>query len=193
MIYEDYTGEGLTQDLSNYECLHIGYNFINGEGVATIILQDDATSKHYLYTTTSSFFGIYMSDYKPISSSLHMAKATAFCKNVGEARYIYCVDEGKVYACVFSEDELTEVPLTLSGIGSGETTTYVGNQMWQGATSGGDTFDYVLVGTQKGNEYTIYMYETVGGVPEGAPVKTIHGTGTLKTVLYLNSNFNTSD
>lgn len=192
LIYDDYTGEELTQNLSGFDCLHIGYNYVNYDGAATIILHDNATSKRYLYTTTSSFFGIYLGSYKPIDSSLHMAKATAFCTNGISAKYIYCVDDGKLYACLFDEDELTERQLSPQGIGSGETITYVGNQFWNSVFVG-TPFDYLIVGTQKGNEYTIYMYETVGGAPDGDPIKTIHGTGTVKSVRYLCSSFSSSD
>lgn len=193
MTYSDLTGDDLTQNLTDYDCLHIGYNYMSSEGTATAILKNNTTGKRYLYQTESSFGGIYLSSRREISSSLHAATATAYSTNGQTAKYIYCVDGGKLYACIFNNDELSEVELQPQGIGSGETITYVSNQFWEPVLSGGDEFNYLIVGTQKGDQYKLYMYETVGGAPSGDPVKTVSGTGTVRSIRYLNPQFDSND
>lgn len=193
LTYDDFTGEELTQNLETYNCLHMGYNMMNGAGTATAVLEDNATSQRYLCTVGFGWMGSYLSNYWKVNSNLHLSKATAFCTNGNTAKYIYCVDGGKVYACVYSNDELSEVQLTFNGIAEGETITYVGNQYWSGYFSDGTEFDYLLVGTQSGNSYSVYMYNMVGGVPDGAPVKTLHGSGLLKAVRYMSPKFDTYD
>lgn len=193
LTYSDNTGKDITQNQTSSSCLHIGYNQMSGKGTTTTILADNNTGERHLYTTTSSMSGIFLSSYRAIPSTMHLSKATAFSTNGKTAKYIYGVDNGELYACNFGGDELTETPLKPEGIGSGETITYVGNQFWNGSISGGTKFDYLVVGTQKGNEYNVYMYKTIGGVPEGEPVKTIHGTGKLKKVSFLNSKFDATD
>lgn len=193
LTYDDNTGTDITQNLTSSSCLHIGYNQMSGNGTTTTIIEDNTTGVRHLYTTTSGFNGIFLSSYRVIPSTLHLSKATAFSTNGKTAKYIYGVDDGKLYACNFGNDELTETPLSLEGIGSGETITYVGNQFWKGSFSGGEKFDYLVVGTQKGNEYAVYMYKTIGGAPDGAPVKTMRGTGTLKAVRFVGADFDSND
>lgn len=193
MVYENHTGGDLTTGLASFDCLHIGYNIMNGVGTATVILADKATGKRYLYLTKSDFNGIYLLRRVAVDEGLHMAKATSFSTNGWSAKYIYCVDNGAVYACLWDNDKLTEVPISVQGIGTGEQIVYVGNQFWQGNKSAGDPFNYLVVGTQKGNDYAVYMYPLVGGAPQGQPVHTIRGTGRLYTVRYVSSGFDSLD
>lgn len=193
LIYDDNTGEDETTGLVSYDCLHIGYNYMNNAGTVTIILEDKSTGKRYLYLTKSSMNGVYLSKRSEIDAGLHFAKATAFSTNGLSAKYIYCVDAGQIYACIYDNDTLTETTLHFQGIGSGESITYVGNQFWNPDASPGTPFNYLVVGTQKGAGYSIYLYNMVGGAPEGQPVKTIHGTGKLNTVRWISSQFNTND
>ena len=48
----------------------------------------------------------------------------------------------------------------------------------------GSSFDYIVIGIQNGDEYTLSMYKIAGGQPSGKPVHTVTGTGILKKVCY---------
>ena len=48
----------------------------------------------------------------------------------------------------------------------------------------GSSFDYIVIGIQNGDEYTLSMYKIAGGQPSGKPVHTLTGTGILKKVCY---------
>ena len=92
-----------------------------------------------------------------------------------------------------NSDDLGEQQLNLEGIPAGETLNYVSNQFWNSGFVSGNDFDYLVVGTQAGDTYHVYMYEMIGGVPSGEPVKTITGTGSVKSVRFLSSNFSEND
>ena len=115
-----------------------------------------------------------------------MAKATGYSVSGGAAQYIYCVDEGTVYSCNLNNHEYAETPVTFTGLPSNEKITYVSNQYWDnGQPDSPMNFNYLIVGTQSDNEYNVYMYEMLGGLPKGQPVKTMKGEGKLKCVRYL--------
>ena len=49
----------------------------------------------------------------------------------------------------------------------------------------GDTslnFDNIVIGTQKENTYTVYLYNIRGGQPYGEPIDQFSGEGKLKSV-----------
>ncbi len=188
--YEDGSGLDITQNLTDYDCLHIGYNYMNSSGTATVILQNNTTGDRYLYLTESSFGHTYLNNRYLIKPDTHMSRATAYSTNGLTAKYIYCVDGGKLYASIFDNSDLSESEIRLQGINSDETITYVSNPFWNG---GGDTsFNNLIIGTQKDNQYKLYFYNMVGGVPEGAPIKVVSGTGNVKSVRYLNMMIDTS-
>ena len=52
----------------------------------------------------------------------------------------------------------------------------------------GDTslnFDNIVIGTQKENTYTVYLYNIHGGQPYGEPIDQFSGEGKLKSVRYV--------
>lgn len=186
LTYTDLSGEDKTQGLSGWQCLHMGYNLLSSDGVFTTVMEDPS-GQRYVYLTDVSFSSTYLSAILKAGADSHLAKATSFSTNGNQAKYIYCVDGGKLYAVNYSDESLPEIPLTLQGIPSGETINFVTNQYWG---QGSDAFDYLIVGTQQGTTYHLYFYEMNGGAPQGAPVKTMQGTGTVKHVRYLNTNLN---
>ena len=109
------------------------------------------------------------------------------------ASYLYCVDAGHLYAMNFADTDQGEVELMPEGIASDETINFVANQFWNPAFSSGDPFDYLIVGTQKGDAYKLYFYNTNGGAPQGKPVMTMEGKGKVKSVRYVNTDYNVHD
>lgn len=49
--------------------------------------------------------------------------------------------------------------------------------------------NYLVVATESGEGYKLYVYDTlVGGVPDAAPSRTVSGSGSVKAVRYLSLN-----
>ena len=187
LVYSDMTGEEDTQNLTNYECLHCGLNNLSIGRNGLFVLQDNASSKRYLYQVRSRFAGCYLTSRTAFKAGSHLANASYYATNANSASYIYCVDGGKLYAANFMAD-LDEIELKPEGIGSGETINFVANQVWAYAYGATDTFDYLIVGTQSGDSYKLYFYNTNGGAPVGEPVFTMEGKGTVKGVRFLNDS-----
>ena len=142
LLYEDQSGSDVTQNLTGYDCLAAGYNLMNGEATAVFILNNNTTGERYLYQTKTSRILMYLKSRTKIPSNFHLAKASTFSVNGMSAKYIYCVDDNKIYATVFSGDELSEVEVPTE-IPAGETITYVGNQYYYT-----DDFNYLVPTTR---------------------------------------------
>lgn len=184
-------GSEFTTAIMTYDCLHCGYNNLISMPTGVFIMKDNTDSKRYLYLIDGGFMGQYLRSRTPLTG--HMAAATCYSTNGASANYIYCVDGGRLYAANFVESDLPEVELKPQGIPSGETITFITNQFWSGYFSGGIAFDYLIIGTQTGNSYKLYFYETNGGAPIGDPIKTMTGEGNVKCVRFLNTSFDTND
>lgn len=194
LVKDDNSGEELTQNLTDYVCLASGYNKLSSGAMGVFVLRDNTTSARYLYLVDEgSFFGINLNSRKQIPANSHAAKASYYGINGVTASYLYCVDEGHLYAMNFKDDDMGEVELNPEGIGSGETINFVANQFWNPDLSEGDPFNYLIVGTQKGDSYKLYFYSTNGGAPVGKPLTTMEGKGKVKCVRYLNSSYDSSD
>lgn len=193
LLYADLTGMEDTQNLSTFDCLHCGFSSLAGTATGTFILEDKTSGKRYLYLISSSFFGSSLEKRVEIPAGSHAAKATAFSTNSRSASYIYCVDGGKVYALIFNSDDLSEIALKFDGIGEGEQVSYVANQYWSPMLSTGDTFDYLVVATQKSGQYKLHFYNMNGGAPVGSPVLSTEGEGTVRKVRYLNEAYDFND
>ncbi len=185
LLYEDQSGSDVTQNLTDYDCLAAGYNLMNSEGTAVFILNNNKTGERYLYQTETSFIQMYLKSRTKIPSNFHLAKASAFSVNASSAKYVYCVDDNKIYATVFSGDELSEVEVPTE-IPAGEQITYIGNQFYY------KDFNYLVVGTQNGNHYKLYFFNLVGGAPDGKAVLSTEGTGEVKSVKYMHNGFETN-
>lgn len=186
LLKQDGSGRELTQNLTGYECLACGMNNVNSTATGVFILKDASSGQRYLYTTYSTFGVQALVDRVALNPSSHMASATSYSINGMTARYIYCVSDGKLYGCNLNSADYSEVAINPEGIGSDETVTYVSNCYWN--STYGDSrsnFNYFVVGTQKGTDYHLYMYNMVGGLPDGAPVISASGTGSLKAVRFL--------
>lgn len=122
-----------------------------------------------------------------LDPSLHVSKAASVVGNALQATILYALHEGKLYTYNWVSGAESG-PISLPGITNDETLTYVSNQY---LNTGSDKFDYLVVATQKGNEYKIYFYdELVGGVPISPTEKMATGMGKVKCVRYVTSQLN---
>ena len=172
-------------DYSGFSCLTCNINRTAGDQ-CVFVMDDAVAGKRWVYMTFSSMMGQMYTGRVELPATLHVGKASAYAVCYSQAQYVYAIDENKLWAANFSSDSPNDIELSLNGIGAGEELTFVTNQSLFGVA---DDFDYLIVGTQKGNNYKLYMYEMNGGVPQGDPVKTISGEGKVKSVRYLYPSF----
>jgi hypothetical protein len=167
------------QGLTGYSCIACGESKIGSIERMYFLLKDDATGKRYFYFLTNA----RVKSVTELDSKLNMAQANIFSTNGRTATLAYCVNNNKLYS--YNYNTGAEVELPFSGIPANEQITYITDQYW----TGDDPFDYFVIGTQTGNAYKLYFYNMVGGQPSGDPVKTITGTGKVKSMRYVTPQY----
>ena len=92
---------------------------------------------------------------------------TAFVEKYGNKVYAYDTKTGD------------ETALTFAGVPASENISYISCN-YPGSTKK----MYLILGTQNGQNYTLRFYPMLGGKPDGEPIYTVSGTGTVKSVRY---------
>ena len=179
--------DGTKLQLADYNCVGAGGNKNSGN---TLFILENTDKARVVYELTRN--GILNATYA-IDASKHIAKSRFVRVNALQGSYMYGVDENKLYGYDWTSGN--EVEMNLQGIGSGETITYVSNQYLNPSPDSSDSekLDYLAVGTQSGNQYHIYFYKMVGGIPDGESVLKASGTGTLHSVRFITPKFSSSD
>ena len=123
------------------------------------------------------------------AGNTNFARATTYAVCASNTPMIYYVTDGVLYA--YSLTNNIEVPVSVPGLQAGETVYYVANKYWR--PYGGDyTKDYLVIGTTGGNnDYTLRLFNMVGGVPQGnsLPEYQFSGNGKVVDLQYIASTF----
>lgn len=174
-------------NLTDYKCISAGYTYINYATKLYFLFEETSTGNKIFYRMKGDWSGIRPENKITLNSNLHFTKATYRSYNGRWASLAYCVDNGKLYAYELeAENGDQESEINPEGIPVGEEITYVENIYWaQNNQQYGTDFSYLVVGTQKDNTYTLYMYNMLGGRPNGMPIRTVSGTGKLKRAVFL--------
>lgn len=176
------------------ECLSCGSLLAMNN--AYFILQD-ADGKRYLHevSMTGTDGKFLATKHLELASDSKVANATEFAFNELTASYMYFVYNNQVYIYNMTTYTEEDTPLTLEGISSDETITYLSYQ-WQSFENDKDyNFTHLIVGTQKGDAYRLYMYDLEIGRPTKL-VKTISGNGQMRMCVYtsaVDQNYSTGD
>ena len=182
-----FSTEGLT-------CLSCGSNLAVNN--AYFILES-ADGKRYLHEVSMSGTDGYFkaTRHMELEPGSKLANATEFAVNELTASYMYFVYNNQVYVYNLTNYTEEDTPLTLEGIPSDETITYLSYQ-WQNFNGDADyNFTHLVVGTQKGDAYRLYMYDLEIGRPSKL-VRKIEGNGNMKMCTYTTSvdfNYNRGD
>ena len=118
-----------------------------------------------------------------------MTNANLFACSKQAAELIYFVSDNKIYT--YKSYSQTEDELTIEGLPQDEEITYIDNIFT--SNSGDANFDYLIVGTYKDGNYSVYMYNTMGGIPVGGPQKTVKGKGKIAKIQYMNIGINNDE
>ncbi len=161
------------------KCIASGINRMNRMGeTAWFLAQEKGTGKRFLHIIDSR--NAKQIEVRELNPELHISKASHVAGCGRSAAYIYAVDGGKLYAYAWETDNEVEIPL----YGVTEPINFVTNQ-WL-ALSFGDTprnYDNLIVGTQNGNNYTLYFFDKLtGGIPTEVAYRTITGTGNIQSI-----------
>ena len=123
------------------------------------------------------------------AGNTNFARATTYAVCASNTPMIYYVTDGVLYAYSFTNN--IEVTVSVPGLQAGETVYYVANKYWR--PYGGDyTKDYLVIGTTGGNnDYTLRLFNMVGGVPQGnsLPEYQFSGNGKVVDLQYIASTF----
>lgn len=167
--------------LDNLTCLKCGYNA--GTHTTFFIMEDCGSGTRYLYLISYDSGEKEMTVNRRNTLSSHLSKATVLSYNHLEATLLYCVDDNHIYAYNYETGEYTELHFDM--LPTGEAVTFMQNLYDNDGSS------LLAVGTQKSNDYKIYLYHTLGGQPDGAPVHTVCGKGRLCGLRYISSDSTT--
>lgn len=164
------------------ECITCGSIWSVTPNLGYFLLKDKQ-GKKYLYEFNQSVARTI--DRIELDPSSKMANATSYATNIKTASYFYFTYNNKIYTYNVTERKEADTPIDLPGIGSDETITYLSYQ-WLECTPDKDlyNFTHLMVGTQKGDTYKVYMYDIVAGFPRNL-VRVIEGNGKFKSIVYV--------
>ncbi len=167
---------------TGYDCITSGNCGAGGNNLSFFLLKDASGNRLFYFVNVTSS-NVSVTDVRPVEAGTHLANANLFAVNCRQATLLYCVDNNKVYAYDLAGNN-AERALTFQGLPDNEQITYIANRYYDDDNG----FDYLMVGTQSGDTYKVYMYNMVGGEPSGKPALVITGTGKLRKVDYANPN-----
>lgn len=141
----------------------------------------------YYYPGYNDEFIKGVTDNNPIESvteitGMKMNEATCFAANETSAKAVYYSVDDELY--IYTPDNNQEAEVNLNGFPTGEEITFIYHYYWYCDSLEENILDLLAVGTQVGDNYSIYMYELVGSTPVGEPVKTVKGHGKLKRIQF---------
>lgn len=171
---------GFTATNTNYDCITCGLNTTAGEKIY-FLLQDRSTGKKYMFYIDCSMWVPMLVNVEEVDSSSHLANGNAFAACQTQATLAYVAHNNKLYAYDLGGTQ-TEREISIPGLPTGENITYLSNRTYPGA----DGFNYLIIGTQSGDTYHVYMYNMIAGEPVGTPQLTFSGTGRLHSIDYVN-------
>lgn len=116
-----------------------------------------------------------IAEVRRLEDTQNLAQASVIAGKGLRGSFIYSVGDNQLYR--YSITENVETVLSVTSLPSG-TITYMSNLFYERA------FDYLVIGVQNGDKYTVAMYEMQGGQPFGEPKHTFEGTGSLKKICY---------
>lgn len=168
------------------ECLMCGLSQTDAKGY---FLLEDAGGQRYIYEMEAPVIGAFAPSPRTIGrqeipADSKLASATAFAVNARTTNLLYFISDNQLYTYNLSNYTENPTPVTLSGIGAGEAITYLSYQ-WQDYTNDVENnFVHLVVGTQNGDNYKLYMYDIEAGIPRTL-VRSFGGKGKVKMCVYM--------
>lgn len=194
ILWNNYNGTAYVINDLNYATSNLNYNCLfmgSFKGVVYGLFRDKSNSdKLYLYrlTTSSSSRPPVVNKVTEIDANSKLHTATLFASNQFSAEIIYFVSNNKLY--YYDAVNNAEYEINAQGLPANETITFIANRKYN---IDFPDFDYFTVATYNSGTYKVFMYNMVGGLPNGAPVRTRSGSGKVKETHYLGTYFDYYD
>lgn len=165
------------------KCIFIGHNFTSslGEFIYSIIEKANGSRVLYSMKPASGSYNTLVTSAITLPESLNINKATEITSNKNNARMLYYIANNKVYA--YNIDNGIETDITPVSIGSNETLNYIQHKFWSGNVT--TAFNHLFIGSNIGNNYTVRMYNLLGGAIDGGVIKSFTGTGKIREMQYV--------
>lgn len=131
---------------------------------------------------------------RTIPSTFKFNTAQVYATNKGAStQMLYGGVGDKFY--IYNTGNDTETLVSPTGMGGGETITMITHK--PGIQNPADNSDapangYMIIATHKDGNYKVYVYNVVGGAPDGAPVKTYSGAGKVVDMQFAGGTFSYS-
>lgn len=156
-------------------------------GVVNFFLLKDASGKKWLYRLGTDDLGIpQIAETLELASDSKFANATHYATNELSATFVYYVYDNKLYVFNLDGNVEDDKEIPLAGIPSDEPITYLSYQYMNSTIDSEYNFTHLVVGTQKGNTYKVYMYDISAGFPQSL-ARSFSGEGRLVSVNYISS------
>ncbi len=150
------------------------------------ILQDKTEpSERYLYRLIQTATNP-ITDIRQIPAASEFNTAQVYGNNKGTSTQMLYGGVGDRFY-IYNTGSDTETQVSPTGMGSGETITMITHKPGiQNPVDGSapPVNGYMLIATHKDGGYKVYVYDMVGGIPDGNPVKTYTGTGKVVDMQY---------
>ncbi|MCF0172265.1 MAG: hypothetical protein HUJ91_00775 [Bacteroidales bacterium] len=189
--YNGYAHDFLSAEANDIpgECLMLSnyYNSVNGE-YAYLLMKENGNIVLYVFDTgKTQKYNAPLVKKHVFDASSKIYSASSYTANRGAVRFLYYTVGDKLYS--FDIETLTEKDITPAGV-SGENFVYVSHRKWSYASDAGNTFEYLVLASQKGDNYTVRMYGLLGGTPDGSAKIEFSGTGKFADIEYLSPKMN---
>ena len=167
-----YTGNDIVRE--NTEAIATGWNYLAGTNTVWYLLEDQ-TGQRYLAFVDK---GYNITKVQRLELTSHLNRGQVVAGNGKTSLSIYVVDDNIIYR--YNIEDGSESQVKPEGLSVDGSITFLSNIFY-----GSSTFDYIVIGVQNDNDYTLYAYNMIGGLPYGTPVHKTSGKGILKEVRYV--------
>lgn len=169
-------------DTKGMECLACGSSLTTDPVYGYCILKEKSSNARYMLV--ANLTDNIAEELRPLPADSKMAKATRYAVNAKTANVLYFVYDNQLYGYNLTDYTEADTPYSLEGIGGDETITYLSYQWMEARNDEEYNFTHLIVGTQKGDTYKLYMYNITAGEPRKL-VRTVTGEGQLKMTMYM--------
>lgn len=155
------------------------------------ILEDKTTpSDRYIYRMIQTATNP-ITDVRKIPSDFKFNTAQVYGSNKGTSTQILYGGVGDKFY-IYNTGSDTETLVSPTGMSTGETITMIAHKPGiQNPVDGSapPANGYIIIATHKGGNYKVYVYNVVGGIPDGIPVKTYTGAGKVTDMQYAGGTY----
>lgn len=165
--------------LRNTECVHVGYNAT--KQCVLFVTRNRLNGVKQLYRLSAGFATGYKVESLTNLSASKINDAVSYTTCAHSASYLYgLLADDTIMA--YDIEAGTERKITPAGIPDDEKITYISDKSLSTSEI------YFIVGTTKGDTYTLRYYNLLGGLTDGEPVYTVSGKGDIKSIQYVSGD-----